>query len=86
VSQSPQAPAVALSAASLSALRNLARKQVGEPVGWIAIAEAQGLTEIGYARRNQSGWQITASGLEALALLGLAPAPVDGTVLPFHAR
>jgi hypothetical protein len=77
---------VALSAARLNALRNLASKQVGEAVGWIAIAEAQGLTEIGYARRNQSGWQITASGLEALSSLGLATTPAHGVILPFHAR
>jgi len=75
-----------LSPDRIGALRNLARKQNGDPVGWIAIAEAQGLTEIGYARRSQNGWKITASGLEALSLLDLTASPRTGDILPFHVR
>jgi hypothetical protein len=62
-------PREPLSAGHLDALRNLARKRDGQQVGWIAIAEAQGLTDLGLARRNRSGWEITASGQATLLLL-----------------
>ena len=75
------------SAALLDALRNLARKRAGEPVGWIDIGRARELTELGYATRNRSGWQITASGVEALAI---APLPVvhqgEGSVIQFRSH
>jgi enhancing lycopene biosynthesis protein 2 len=85
---SPPAPAAPLTAATLAALRNLARKRAGEPVGWIAIARAQELTLLGYAVRNQSGWQITASGVDALAAMAgpTAAAPADASVIPFQPR
>ncbi len=86
VSTPLQAPIELLSADHLSALRNLASKQSGHTVGWIAIAEAQGLTELGYARRSRCGWEITANGSEALSLLRLSTAHVSGAVLPFHGR
>jgi hypothetical protein len=48
------------------ALRNLARKQAGEAVNWINIADARALTELGFADRNSEGWRITAAGALAL--------------------
>ena len=87
MSPSVQVPTAPLSADRLSALRNLASKSIGDPVGWIAIADARGLTDIGYARRSHDGWQITARGSEALALLdGLSATGQSGAVLSFHGR
>jgi hypothetical protein len=56
-----------LSETQLDVLRNLSRKKAGAAVGWIAIAEARGLTELGFAIRNASGWEITDSGELELA-------------------
>jgi hypothetical protein len=56
-----------LSSGQLTALRNLARKKAGLQVGWIVIADALGLTDLGFAARNRSGWQITAAGASLLA-------------------
>ena len=50
----------------LDALRNLSRKKAGLDVGWIVIADARGLTDLGFAARNRSGWQITAAGASLL--------------------
>ena len=55
-----------LSRGALGALKNLSRKRLGEPVGWISIADACALTELGLAKRNRSGWQITDLGEKAL--------------------
>jgi hypothetical protein len=55
-----------LTDAQFDALRNLARKKAGDQVGWIAIAEARELTELGFAIRDRSGWQITDAGVSAL--------------------
>jgi len=55
-----------LSPGQLLALKNLARKKAGEPVDWINIADARGLTDLGLAERNGGGWVITAEGLAAL--------------------
>jgi hypothetical protein len=57
---------VTLSGGQLDALRNLSRKQAGLEVGWIVIADARGLTDLGFAARNRSGWQITAAGASVL--------------------
>jgi hypothetical protein len=46
----------------LATLKNLARKKAGEEVGWINIADARALTELGLAQRNRAGWEITAEG------------------------
>jgi hypothetical protein len=56
-----------LSPGQLDALRNLAHKKAGLQVGWIVIADALGLTDLGFAARNRSGWQITAAGASLLA-------------------
>jgi len=58
-----------LSAGQLIALRNLARKQAGEAVDWINIADARALTELGLADRNSEGWRITAAGALALTTM-----------------
>ena len=55
-----------LSDGQLDALRNLSRKKAGAEVGWIAIAEARDLTELGFATRRASGWEITAAGAARL--------------------
>ena len=67
-----------LTPGQLDALRNLARKKAGLEVGWIVIADALGLTNLGFAARNRSGWQITAAGASLLAHLerSAASAPV----------
>ena len=57
----------------LDALRNLSRKKAGLEVGWIVIADALGLTKLGFAARNRSGWQITAAGASLLAHQDHAP-------------
>jgi hypothetical protein len=54
-----------LTQAQQSALQNLAHKKAGREVGWITIADARSLTELALAKRNSSGWWITAQG-EAL--------------------
>ena len=74
---SPAAPApyrkdtsLALSSGQLDTLTNLSRKKAGETVGWVAIAEARELCELGLAARTRSGWEITASGEVALSQQG----------------
>jgi len=54
---------MSLTPGQLTALRNLARKQAGEDVNWINIADARALTELGFAERNRGGWEITPAGL-----------------------
>jgi hypothetical protein len=56
-----------LTGGQLDALRNLSRKKAGQQVGWIVIADALGLAELGFAARNRSGWQITPAGASLLA-------------------
>ena len=51
------------------ALANLARKQAGEDVDWINIADARALTDLGLAQRDRGGWTITAEGQTALKVL-----------------
>jgi len=50
----------------MAALHNLADKQAGKDVDWINIADARALTELGLARRNRGGWEITPQGLALL--------------------
>jgi hypothetical protein len=56
----------ALSPAQIDALSNLARKKAGDDVGWVAIAQARELTDLGLAVRTRSGWEITDAGETAL--------------------
>ena len=57
----------------LNALHNLARKRDGQDVGFINIADARALTELGLAERSREGWDITAAGSALLARLGPPP-------------
>ena len=70
-----------LTSGQLDALRNLARKKAGLQVGWIVIADALGLTDLGFAERNRSGWQITAAGASLLAHQEQSAAPAH--IAPF---
>jgi hypothetical protein len=78
---------VRLSAGQLGALRNLAGKKAGDVVGWVKIAAARELTDLGFAARNRSGWEITPSGEAVLALKGYAVHPEAAhATLPFRPR
>jgi hypothetical protein len=74
-----------LSDKELAALHNLADKQAGKDVDWINIADACALTELGLARRNRGGWEITPRGLALVKgqpegpRLVEAPSPFPGT-------
>eukprot|EP01037_Dinobryon_pediforme_P015026 gene15026-15165_t len=54
---------IALNPTQALALGNLARKHDGFDVGYIRIAEARALTDMGFAQRQPSGWRITEAGL-----------------------
>ena len=58
---------MALSARLVAALENLADKKAGKDVGWINIADARALTDLGLAARSREGWDITPAGAAALA-------------------
>jgi hypothetical protein len=76
-----------LSPAQLETLRNLSRKKAGGAVGWVAIAEARALTDLGLAERNRSGWQITDEGEALLERAGPANrAEGSSDPLPFQPR
>jgi len=63
------------------ALHNLADKEAGQSVGWINISDAQTLTDLGLARRNRGGWEIT---LEGAALIENQARPAEtGSLVPF---
>lgn len=49
-----------------SALFDLFSKQSGGSTPWTNIADAQALTETGFARRTGEGWSITPAGETAL--------------------
>lgn len=56
-----------LTPGQLTALQNLARKGAGDAVGFINIADARVLTDLGLAIRSREGWDITALGSSLLA-------------------
>ena len=56
-----------LTKSQLEALRNLARKKAGEEVGFVNIADARALTDLGLAQRSREGWDITPEGSALLA-------------------
>jgi hypothetical protein len=58
---------LSLTDGQILALRNLARKQAGEAVDFVNIADAQVLTDHGFAERGRGGWVITAAGSALLA-------------------
>ena len=66
---------VELSETQVVALRNLSRKQAGEEVDWISIADARALTDLGLAERNPGGWNISAEGAALIEELGFGAAP-----------
>jgi hypothetical protein len=68
----------------LQALRNLAKKQAGEDVDFINIADARALTEAGLALRTQQGWVITDAGTRLLSgEHQAAPTADSSSVTPF---
>jgi len=76
-----------LSPAQVDALSNLSRKKAGDDVGWVAIAQARELTELGLALRNRSGWEITEAGEAALRdLVEASPDNVSDAPIPFVPR
>lgn len=58
-----------LTAAEMTALRNLAEKRIGSLTSFVNIADARRLTELGLAQRSRQGWDITAEGVAHLASL-----------------
>jgi hypothetical protein len=68
------------------ALRNLARKNAGEEVGWINIADAIALAEAGLCRRTAEGWKITAEGQALLAADAAPGSPETSDVVPMFAN
>ena len=76
-----------LSTGQLAALCNLAGKKAGGDVGWVKIADARELTDLGLAARNRSGWEITTSGEAVLGREGVGLRPEGAsTTLPFRRR
>jgi hypothetical protein len=73
----------ALSDQQVRALRNLADKRTGTVTAFVNIADAQHLTELGFATRSRQGWDITDAGAAYLARLD--PGPV-GDVPPVPLR
>ena len=65
-----------------AALRNLASKKASVEVGWISIADARALTDLGLADRVSSGWRITPAGEAMMAEIGQAPAENALAVTP----
>ena len=59
----------------MAALHNLADKQAGKDVDWINIADARALTDLGLARRNRGGWEITPEGLALVKARSVGPTP-----------
>ena len=66
-----------LSPGELEALRNLSEKHGGASTGFINIADAQRLTELGLAIRSRQGWDITDEGAALLAELSAGPKSRD---------
>lgn len=69
-----------LTGGQLQALRNLAEKHGGAATGFLNIADAQRLTELGFASRTRQGWEITPAGLTRLGLAGPPEQAEGGTV------
>ncbi len=75
---------MSISDTELQALRNLSKKQNGEDVDFINIADARALTELGLALRTQQGWVITEAGSHLLTGDAGGAAPEAATsVTPF---
>ncbi len=78
---------MSLSTGQLETLQNLAGKKAGSDVGWVKIAAARELTDLGLATRNRSGWEITTNGEVALGREGrVGRANAADAILPLRAR
>jgi hypothetical protein len=66
-----------LTASQLEALRNLASKKAGDHVGFVNIADARALTDLGLAQRSREGWDITPEGSALLAGGAGPPSPPE---------
>ena len=65
-------------------LHNLARKQDGEEVAFINIADARALTDLGLAERTQQGWTISEAGRKLLnGATASATVEAPSSVTPF---
>jgi hypothetical protein len=74
-----------LSKDQILALHNLAAKEAGDLVGWINISDAMALTELGLARRNRAGWEITLDGACLLQDLPAESRPTtESGLIPFR--
>ena len=74
-----------LSSGQIDTLRNLAGRKAGDDVGWVKIAPARELTDLGLAARSRSGWRITIAGEAALGRAGGTIRAACAT-LPFRPR
>ena len=72
-----------ISDTEMTALCNLADKRSGKDVGWISISDARALTELGLARRNREGWEITPEGVAMVEAAKTPPQPADAALLTF---
>ncbi len=75
-----------LSDTELRVLRNLAAKRAGNLTPFINIADAQRLTEHGFAARSRQGWDITPEGAAFLADLDGKPPDNDDQPTPLFGR
>ncbi|HEV2363621.1 MAG TPA: hypothetical protein VGS12_05405 [Caulobacteraceae bacterium] len=83
MTQPPGDRRTSLSRHELAALANLSRKDGGAEVGWIGIAAARRLTDLGLAERTRSGWRITPAGEAVFQATGRTDATQTHTVLFF---
>jgi hypothetical protein len=75
-----------LSETELRVLRNLAAKRAGNLTPFINIADAQRLTEHGFAARSRQGWDITPEGAAFLAALDADAPAEDDAPTPLFGR
>jgi hypothetical protein len=61
------------------ALQNLASKKAGDHVGYVNIADARALTDLGLAQRSREGWDITPEGSALLAGEAAGPAAPESS-------
>jgi hypothetical protein len=75
-----------LSIDQLRTLHALSARAEGKETGFLRIGDAQRLTELGLARRNRAGWEITLDGASAIEGQPLPAELHAGTVLAFARR
>ncbi len=69
-----------LTSSQREALQILARKKAGDDVGFVNIADARALTDLGLAQRSREGWDITPEGSAVLA--GGSDKPANSDLSP----